>query len=87
VKNFKSDKHYPLADATKKIHADAGWTLVKVVAMTGSARPGAGAGPSASASEAGASEAGPGPSASAAGTGPSAKKKLSEEETFCFKKL
>jgi len=40
VKNFKSDKVYPLADATKKIHADAGWTLVKVVKMTGSARPG-----------------------------------------------
>ena len=71
VKNFKSDKHYPLADATKKIHADAGWTLVKVVAMTGSARPGA-------------SKAGP--SASKADTG-TAKKKLSEEETFCFKKL
>jgi len=60
VKNFKSDKHYALADATKKIHTDAGWTLVKVVAMTGSARPGA-------------SEAG--------------KKKLSEEETFCYKQL
>jgi hypothetical protein len=85
VKNFKSDKHYPLADATKKIHADVGWTLVKVVAMTGSARPGAGKA-SPSASEAGPSEAGTGPSASEAG--PSAKKKkLSEEETFCFKKL
>jgi hypothetical protein len=43
VKNFKSDKNYPLADVTKQIHAAAGWTLVKTVAMTGSARPGAGA--------------------------------------------
>jgi len=77
VKNFKSDKPYALADATTKIHVDAGWLLVKVVAMTGSARPGAGpsaAGPSAA-----------GPSAA----GPSAAKterKQSEEETFCYKK-
>jgi hypothetical protein len=41
VKNFKSDKSYPLADATKKIHTDAGWVLVKTVTMTGSGRPGA----------------------------------------------
>ena len=40
VKNFKSDKKYPLADVTKQIHADAGWQLVKIVTMTGSARPG-----------------------------------------------
>jgi hypothetical protein len=40
VKNFKSDKHYPLADVTKQIHEAAGWTLVKTVKMTGSARPG-----------------------------------------------
>jgi hypothetical protein len=40
VKNFKSDKLYPLADVTKKIHEDAGWKLVKTVTMTGSARPG-----------------------------------------------
>lgn len=40
VKNFKTDKKYPLADATKKIHADAGWMLVKTVTMTGSARMG-----------------------------------------------
>jgi hypothetical protein len=41
VKNFKSDKKYPLADVTKQIHQDAGWELVKIVSMTGSARPGA----------------------------------------------
>jgi hypothetical protein len=41
VKNFKTNKAYPLADTVKKIHIDAGWQLVKTVAMTGSARPGA----------------------------------------------
>ena len=40
VKNFKSDKKYPLADITKKIHKDAGWELVKTVPMNGSGRPG-----------------------------------------------
>jgi DNA modification methylase len=40
VKNFRSDKLYPLADVTKKIHEDAGWRLVKVVKMTGSGRMG-----------------------------------------------
>jgi hypothetical protein len=40
VKNFTSDKKYPLEDITKKIHEDAGWKLVKVVTMTGSARMG-----------------------------------------------
>jgi len=40
VKNFKTDKKYPLADVTKKIHKDAGWDLIKTVVMTGSARPG-----------------------------------------------
>jgi hypothetical protein len=40
VKNFKTDKKYPLADVTKKIHKDAGWNLIKTVVMTGSARPG-----------------------------------------------
>jgi hypothetical protein len=40
VKNFKSDKTYPLADVTKKIHEDAGWRLVKTVKMTGSGRMG-----------------------------------------------
>ena len=40
VKNFKTDKKYPLADVTKKIHKDAGWELIKTVVMTGSGRPG-----------------------------------------------
>ena len=40
VKNFRSDKTYPLADVTKQIHQEAGWTLVKTVAMRGSGRPG-----------------------------------------------
>ncbi len=40
VKNFKSDKAYPLADVTKKIHEEAGWRLVKTVKMTGSGRMG-----------------------------------------------
>ena len=83
VKNFKSDKHYALADMTTKIHADAGWTLVKVVAMTGSARPGAGP------SEAGPSEAGPSAAGPSVAGSSAAKKerKQSEEETFCYKKL
>jgi tRNA1(Val) A37 N6-methylase TrmN6 len=42
VKNFKSDKSYPLEDVTKQIHEEAGWKLVKTVSMTGSARPGGG---------------------------------------------
>jgi len=41
VKNFKTDKKYPLADVTKRIHEEMGWKLVKTVSMTGSARPGA----------------------------------------------
>jgi hypothetical protein len=40
VKDFKSDKKYPLATITKKIHKDAGWDLIKTVTMTGSGRPG-----------------------------------------------
>ena len=40
VKNFKTDKSYPLADVVKQIHKEAGWTLVKTIKMTGSARPG-----------------------------------------------
>lgn len=40
VKNFKTDKAYPLADVVKQIHKEAGWTLVKTIKMTGSARPG-----------------------------------------------
>ena len=42
VKNFKSDKAYPLADVVKKVHADAGWSLVKTVTMRGSGRMGGG---------------------------------------------
>jgi hypothetical protein len=42
VKNFKTDRAYPLADVTKKIHADAGWKLIKTVTMRGSARMGGG---------------------------------------------
>jgi hypothetical protein len=41
VKNFKSDKSYPLADFTKEVHKNAGWNLVKTVTMTGSGRMGA----------------------------------------------
>jgi hypothetical protein len=41
VKNFKSDKTYPLADFTKEVHKNAGWELVKTVTMTGSGRMGA----------------------------------------------
>jgi len=40
VKNFKTDKAYPLADETIKIHKEAGWDIVKTVKITGSARPG-----------------------------------------------
>lgn len=40
VKNFQTDKKYPLADVTKKIHEDAGWRLVKTVTMTGCGRMG-----------------------------------------------
>jgi hypothetical protein len=40
VKNFRSNKLYPLANITKKIHEDAGWKLVKTVKMTGSGRMG-----------------------------------------------
>lgn len=40
VKNFRTDKAYPLADVVKKIHTDTGWKLVKIVTMTGSARMG-----------------------------------------------
>jgi hypothetical protein len=40
VKNFKSDKNYPLADIVHEIHKEAGWTLRKTVVMTGCARMG-----------------------------------------------
>ena len=42
VKNFKTDKAYPLADVVKEIHKKAGWNLVKTVVMKGSGRPGGG---------------------------------------------
>ena len=42
VKNFKTDKAYPLADVVKEIHKKAGWELVKTVVMKGSGRPGGG---------------------------------------------
>ncbi len=42
VKNFRTEAWYPLADEVARIHKEAGWTLVKTVAMRGSGRPGAG---------------------------------------------
>jgi len=42
VKNFKTDKAYPLADVVKDIHKKAGWELVKTIVMKGSGRPGGG---------------------------------------------
>ena len=42
VKNFKTDKAYPLADVVKEIHKKAGWHLIKTVVMNGSGRPGGG---------------------------------------------
>ena len=71
VKNFKSDKKYPLADITKKIHEDAGWELIKTVKMTGSARPGKAKDTDTEAESREENQ---------------KKKKESEEETFCFKR-
>ena len=42
VKNFKTDRHYYLADEVKEAHQRLGWKLVKIVSMTGSGRPGGG---------------------------------------------
>lgn len=43
VKNFRTaGRLYPLADAVRTIHEDAGWVLVKTIKMTGSGRPGGG---------------------------------------------
>lgn len=42
VKNFRSDRAYPLADVVKQIHADAGWKLTETVSVSGSGRPGEG---------------------------------------------
>ena len=80
VKNFKTNKVYPLADIVKKIHTDAGWRLVKTVAMTGSARPGAKRIEEVEEEITGED-----------GTKKKIKVKketrLSEEETFCFKRI
>lgn len=40
VKNFTTNKKYPLEDIVKKIHKDAGWELVKRVTMGSSGRMG-----------------------------------------------
>jgi hypothetical protein len=62
VKNFRVGRLYPLADAVRKIHEDAGWALVKTIKMTGSGRPGGGRIVSGK------------------------EGRVSEEETFCFKR-
>jgi len=41
VKNFKSDKKYPLADVVRDIHAEFGWVLLDTISVTGPGRPGA----------------------------------------------
>lgn len=41
VKNFKSDKKYPLADVVRDIHAEFGWVLLDSISVTGPGRPGA----------------------------------------------
>jgi hypothetical protein len=80
VKNFRTNKAYPLADTVKKIHEIAGWRLVKTVAMTGSARPGVSRIQEVEEELIGED-----------GTKSIVKVKketrLSEEETFCFKRL
>ena len=40
VKNFKSDRNYPLADTVKSIHEETGFVLVRTVLMTGCGRQG-----------------------------------------------
>lgn len=42
VKNFRTDRFYPLADEVARIHQEAGWRLVETITMTGSGRPGGG---------------------------------------------
>lgn len=39
VKDFKTDKKYPLATLTIKIHQDNGWKLIETFKTTGSSRP------------------------------------------------
>jgi hypothetical protein len=63
VKNFRSDRVYPLADTVKQIHADAGWRLAETVSVTGSGRPGA------------------------ARIQDGKETRVSEEETYCFRKV
>jgi len=82
VKNFKTDKKYPLADVTKKIHEEAGWHLIKTVTMIGSARPGA----TKKAKEDGEGEAESKGEDNSEGKDNGELKKKSEEETFCFAK-
>lgn len=41
VKNFKSDKKYPLADVVRDIHAEFGWVLLDIISVSGPGRPGA----------------------------------------------
>lgn len=41
VKNFKSDKKYPLADVVRDIHAEMGWVLFDTISVSGPGRPGA----------------------------------------------
>ena len=41
VKNFKSDKKYPLADVVRDIHAEMGWVLLDTISVSGPGRPGA----------------------------------------------
>ena len=40
VKDFQTDKKYPLATLVKQIHKDAGWTLAQTVSLKGPSRPG-----------------------------------------------
>lgn len=42
VKNFRTDRSYPLADEVRRIHEEAGWRLTETITMTGSGRPGGG---------------------------------------------
>ena len=79
VKNFRTDKAYPLADTVKKIHEIAGWRLVKTVAMTGSARPGVSRIQEVE-------EEVIGEDGTKTITKVKKETRLSEEETFCFKR-
>jgi hypothetical protein len=41
VKNFKSDKKYPLADTVFAFHEELGWTCIDRISLNGPGRPGA----------------------------------------------